>query len=489
MFTNNKSVNKSSRKTAALPPVYKQSKSNGPSLLASVAPAQASPTQAPPAQEPPAQASPTPEGLSPAPGLAQILKLKPEGKVTTTTGKFDCVCFLVHCAEHDRILVTRQEGAVWMPYSQLPPSNSWKYGAMFGFCLCLTASNKVKFNALKQRPPYLEMKRIQLLRVQLPQSMRFITRTVHYFKLNPNADNFKCCQPIASHLEWFPLKEVATGVVAQLWGPELVEFARLLSSAHNQPQLNIKLRISEFSLEDAYQYLPRDPPQNIEEQLLSSIRITGNDVERLYADFLEHCFPSLFQTENSFKYFLTKYDFERNDIRLSRLFRAFNGAANGFLSFHELLLGVACMEPNSLQGEYRVRFIFRYYDEDQSGGLCLEELRALVSDIGGLPSQVEVKLRQLIETVRTSWINSRQEVAEKDFVAAVLTENRLPGSVTLCRAVKSIFAQIARSIAARSLYQYRTGCNQVLAEVLPKANQNGRIITACVPLLQCLCIY
>ncbi len=43
---------------------------------------------------------------------------------------------------------------------------------------------------------------------------------------------------------------------------------------------------------------------------------------------------------------MTKYSYQKNDSRFPSLFNAFNYEKNGFLSFHELLLGLASMEPN-----------------------------------------------------------------------------------------------------------------------------------------------
>jgi len=49
----------------------------------------------------------------------------------------------------------------------------------------------------------------------------------------------------------------------------------------------------------AFVYLPRNPPVTNEQQLLSSANLSEKDAERLYGDYLAHCFPSVSMTQVS----------------------------------------------------------------------------------------------------------------------------------------------------------------------------------------------
>lgn len=49
-------------------------------------------------------------------------KLKPEGGVDSTSGKYDCCAFIIHCTKHNKVLVCKQENVVWMPFTPLPPN-------------------------------------------------------------------------------------------------------------------------------------------------------------------------------------------------------------------------------------------------------------------------------------------------------------------------------------------------------------------------------
>jgi Ca2+-binding EF-hand superfamily protein len=80
--------------------------------------------------------------------------------------------------------------------------------------------------------------------------------------------------------------------------------------------------------------------------MLKELNIAEAEVEKLYSDFIEHRFSAFRLTFHSFIDYITKYNYQKNDSRFLSLLNAFNYEKNGFLSFHELLLGLASMEPN-----------------------------------------------------------------------------------------------------------------------------------------------
>lgn len=210
------------------------------------------------------------------------LKLIPEGVPLDNlpTGNYHSHVFFIHCLEHNKVLTTHRNHIRWMPFVEMPPKRSWKDGAILGFCKVLAAGDDAKLDSLKESPPYKTFKCMQILRVQMPQTQKFIIRCINYFQLKPKDANFKCCQATADHFDWFNLASVRAGRVPHLWGPELVACCKLIRDG-------AKLVISEFSLEEAYLYVPREPPRNVEEITLKSLRITQTDVERLYHDFVD----------------------------------------------------------------------------------------------------------------------------------------------------------------------------------------------------------
>lgn len=165
---------------------------------------------------------------------------------------------------------------------------------------------------------------------------------------------------------------------------------------------------------------------------------------------------------------MSKYKFERDESRLGKLFNAFNIGQNGRLSFHELLLGFACMEPAARHGEFRVRFIFRYYDFNQSGSLDEDKLRAIVADMSKA-DQVEDKLAEIIQAIGGGTTEGLA-VSETDFLSAI-GAHKFRGTSILCRLQKSIFAEISRHLAMQQMS--RVECNKVLTSALPKRSYPG----------------
>jgi hypothetical protein len=51
--------------------------------------------------------------------------------------------------------------------------------------------------------------------IQLPQTQKFITRLIYYVKLDPNNNEFKCCED-TQRLKWLPLDRVIAAKVENL---------------------------------------------------------------------------------------------------------------------------------------------------------------------------------------------------------------------------------------------------------------------------------
>ena len=227
-----------------------------------------------------------------------------------------CAYFLL-CSQHNKIAVCAEEKNkyVWLPFVSLPSSRTWSDGALDGANIVLSGGDANTYLVLKEKPVIAESRCLQLFRLQLPQTQKFNSRLIYYIKLEPKSE-MKCCSDTKS-LRWLSLTDVQNSNVDNLWGPEVVQFARSLTQTKKQS-------INEYSLDDAFLYAPRDPPRNLEEVMLKSTNFTEKDVERLYSDFIEHCFPAFFMTQTSFNDYMSKYGFEKMDRKLELLFKAFN---------------------------------------------------------------------------------------------------------------------------------------------------------------------
>lgn len=201
----------------------------------------------------------------------------------------------------------------------------------------------------------------------------------------------------------------------EIWGPEPGMFTSAFATSSVE-----KGAYSEYTLREAIRFQPRDPPRTYQEEMLRSCHFERGDILRLYSDYVQHCFPSQNMNFVSFYRYMTKLGYEplesshgsqgsvgSNEASGSRrlsaqgklpgaasaglnahdmraLYRAFKLNRMPYLTFHELLLGLAAMDRSTAHGghvgELRCGYIFRYYDANRDGQLSTNELRQMALD-------------------------------------------------------------------------------------------------------------
>ena len=383
--------------------------------------------------------------------------LSPEGGPINVR-LYDCCVHVIICPEHNRIATIRQAGNIlWLPFTPLPLNRSWNNGALYGLMIVLCQGNAEQFITLQNNLPQKQTYLINIHRIQSPQNtVTFITRLVYYTLLDPKKyDN--CCkdttsQNIKSRLQWLPLYNVFTqcNQTFCMWGPEVVEFARWYLSPGRQ-------KVVELGRTKLFQtFVPqRDVPRNAEEVMLKVAGITENDIQRLYLDFLDHLYPALHMTIWSFKqYMITrKFNHDYRYDQTDRLFQAFNYHRNGFISFHELLLGLVAMDPKTPhQIEGRIKFIFRYYSNNNKQGPLMNQncidLSKLIKDLYPKLSQTEfkVKISEAIQKIKEGNNNIHDIISNtiiityKEFYQLLTNDDHYRTQAEkLCRNKKSIF--------------------------------------------------
>lgn len=274
---------------------------------------------------------------------------------TTTNNVFDNCCFVLLCSVHNRILLSRG-GIAYLPFVPLVSVKTWYDSSIDGALGILYGEKSNKAYSSKKKLPFKKFFCQQIFRFQLPQTGRFITRLTYLAILDPN--NSSCCtKPAAENFKWYPIKMAMQNKVPNIWGPEVSYYAHCCSAKDYRGQDNNT--ISEYSLNDAYRYFPHESPTMPEEQMLSRASVTSNDIERLYADFIEHCFPSFFFTRDSFRVYMQKHEIESRRKRIIRFYAAFRSKDKPYMHFHELLLGLAAIDARTPHCSYRMEFVFR----------------------------------------------------------------------------------------------------------------------------------
>ncbi len=390
----------------------------------------------------------------------------------------------------------------------------------------------------KGSSPFASFNLVHLLRVQLPQSERFITRLVFLATLGQNRSSC-CCRnslPRDSPVRWYPLEAAISGRLENAWGPEVAYFARLVASLGDEEENNFSVgdeSIQEYSLADAFMYKMPPPTENDEggeeraslrELLAQPSAISLSDVERAYADYLEHAFPSLFLSRTSFLFYLARHNILKEAsgggdlVKVGRrLFAAFSRRTGHqqqqYLSFTELLLGLAAVEQRTKNGRARLAMVFRYYDENRDGLLSVAEFRLMMEHLvmqksfasgDGSPAsrssagssssssssstcpsprlshaEVAEEMRRIGGTTGKDAATAEIVLSLEAFLKAVLGQKKLlKGTEQLVRVSANPFAQITRSMAARALLKQSgisgNGKSEAAAEVLVHRRYEGR---------------
>ncbi|RWS01200.1 Calcineurin-like protein phosphoesterase [Dinothrombium tinctorium] len=304
----------------------------------------------------------TPEGGTPLESFGQIF--------------YDCCAFLIYCAKHKQIALSRTGKGSWLPFITLRSNEVWQAAAFGGLSYILAHGDMQQISQL-QGLPFATPELMHLLRLQLPNLGRFIIRIVYKATVNSDLIGFVCCQN-DRRIEWISADDVMNGNVERLWGPDPYLF-------YNKSMKSFNLEIEEFSVDDAMKFLPQEPCRNKEQEMVKSSAFKQKEALKIYSDFVQHCYPSNFMSYVSFVDYMTKLGWTSTDIRLYPTFRAFNYKATGYLSFHELFLGLVANDIRTthggIAGELRIGYIFRYYDADNDGFLDQADITRMIADI------------------------------------------------------------------------------------------------------------
>lgn len=178
---------------------------------------------------------------------------------------------------------------------------------------------------------------IDIVRIQVPTYFEFITRVTYQVRLTNEACHAQYCTD-TKMVAWFPLVDLNAKIGSTDYlGPE----PALLTTS------SMGIACREVTILDVLLYCLPAAAKSPEGELLHSAGYKEADVLKLYAEFLQHCYPSEFMTAHSLKTFLAKWDFTTGSdaTTLTRIF-AFN--ENKYLNFLEFLLGLAAIDCSLL---------------------------------------------------------------------------------------------------------------------------------------------
>lgn len=313
---------------------------------------------------------------------------------------YDECCIGIYCLRHDKILLAKLKSkGLYLPNFMIKPSDSWfdvaKSSIQFLF----------EMQKLSSKVILIRQQLFDVFRVQLPKkSPHYLTRVTFALSIEHELNGDCQSQPDDVY-KWMSLEEMKQN--EQLWGVEPIEvfkFIKELSRRKKSKSKDVLESISvptmfyECSQQDAIQYLiSMDSKFQKEKELLLSARFTTDEVQKIFNEYVIHCFPSQYMTYASFKMFMNKIGWvNEEEILYKMVFRSYTSSIDTqkpyqYLTFGELIVGLAAMEERADHRanclHLRLRYIFHFYDSDEDGKLNLNELSQMVADIKRKPMQ------------------------------------------------------------------------------------------------------
>lgn len=367
-------------------------------------------------------ASGTPRKISP-----KALPLTPV-VVPKQTSITNACCLVFYCAQHKRIAIRKYpKRGYFLPNVTFRPFDPWEKVINY-------AINSLR-NRLPKVEPAIQLTNelLDVMRFQLAKTRTFSTRLTVLVRIDtdhksPNNENkegkahvgtvgdisseslvsyqskerlllrvkeneqqqqqHSCwCYltlPGGNHVLWMNKDQLNTTLSNKFSGPEALLFYSLLEN--ETPSIEVKKTVSSFSIFDALHFFKKKYIGSPERKLLTEAKYSPKAILFLFNEFVLHCFPSRHMTFLSFKNFLRQRlnwaSIEESVAQM--LFRALNIRDSNFLTFNELLLGLAAMDtetPHREVIETRLRYIFRFYDADLDSRLNMTEICQLINDI------------------------------------------------------------------------------------------------------------
>ncbi|XP_045511113.1 uncharacterized protein LOC123706030 [Colias croceus] len=352
----------------------------------------------------------------------------------------DVVSLLVYCPYERAYLLSKESnGEYWIPSCKTDKS-CWK-----------TTAHKLHFE-LFGMDSSAQCHPLRVYKIWLPNhTLTCVYHAVYKVAIKSDVKKrVKHRAGIRNRLQWFTMVELERlRAHTNLRSPELAIFAQMavgdvlpkdLDVLEFEPGILVEICEDNILLgvEVAAGAVALASPHC---QLLQAANYLKEDQIRLYTEFILLVYPALYMSPYIFTQFMQDLGWQKSQC--SNLFRAADISGRGGLSFLDLMLWSAALEPftqhNGSPAELRCRYIFRYFDSNRDQKLEYQEFKELMSaaraarelpvDSLSVARDTDVCLRQL-----GLQPNSQLPIAE--FLRAV-SELRIRGTSALLRSPKS----------------------------------------------------
>ncbi|XP_064461087.1 uncharacterized protein LOC135371046 isoform X1 [Ornithodoros turicata] len=266
-------------------------------------------------------------------------------------------------------LVEGANKGLWLPYKEIMQGESWDSAV----------ESLLKELSIKA---YVNQGMIQVLRIQPGLHRPFYTRIIFTIKVTEPVEQDDM-QAEQIRLQWIAADEIQRMSKMRPYpfmGVEPAELSKMLLQAR---QLPVPCDFTEINASAALSSQVMPAKSQIE-QMLESAKFGQQEQDMVRFDFFKFSRPSTYMNESTFQGYLSSLGWEVSAY-LGDLFRAMDIHNRGALTWKELVLGLAAMEPGTQHGgtpgELRCRHIFRLYDTNCDGVMEYAEFRKMVKDI------------------------------------------------------------------------------------------------------------
>ncbi|KAL0895199.1 hypothetical protein ABMA27_013640 [Loxostege sticticalis] len=349
----------------------------------------------------------------------------------------DVVSLLVHCPSERSFLLSKEaSGEFWLPCSKAE-KNCWKMTA-----------HKINFELFGMDSTS-QVQPLRVYKIWMPSHPQpCIYHTIYKVSVKSDVKKRTKMKGIRNRLQWLNTTELdRQRAHSTLRSPEVAVFAQMAMGDQHKESEAIEMEIGmliEICEENVITGIDGAGAAVASPncQLLQAANYTKEDQIRMYQEFLVMVYPALYMSPYVFTQFMIDLGWQR--AQCPSLFRAADVTGRGGLSFVELVLWMAALEPatqhSGVPAEIRCRYIFRYFDSNRDLKLEYVEFKELVAAARAarqLPVDALSVARDADVCLRQLGIQPNSQLPLAEFLRGV-GELRLRGTSSLLRAPKSI---------------------------------------------------
>ena len=273
--------------------------------------------------------------------------------------------FVIICSKHRKIAVSdnsdvQRELAIWLPFVYLSSDIRKRITVEESISLILNGGDPKLMTIYKKEQPF-DSNLYLIYRTNIKELNFGFTRSVCLVRLHSDNPVLQCCRK-TSRIIWLDIEKVLNYNNDCFWGLQLRRYMKRFDEEIQSVRGEYLFYTEIFDGKTL---------TIIGDEILKSLNITEKQIQLFFIDFIEHCFPTVVMTFTSFKDYLKKYGFETSEKIMKRLYNGFLdytllNCECHYISYLDLLLGLAYIDPHCVFNDCRIQFIFQYYDFDIS---------------------------------------------------------------------------------------------------------------------------